>query len=146
MKRFSSFISEDRPKKIDQYTPAPPKPPAKPPRTREQNLSGALEKHKQRIVALKQHDDKTRNIPNKKVSDKIIGMYAGDTNKDKTALNEEYDTFLIDRPAGVGTFMTARDLGISTQGGYVHHPSVEEEIKCRKKQKKKEIQNKVIDD
>ena len=144
MKRFSSFISEDRPKKIDQYTPAPPKPPAKPPRTRDQNLSGALEKHKQRIVALKQHDDKTRNIPNKKINDKIIGMYAGDTNKDKAALNEEYDTFLIDRPAGIGTFMTARDLGISTQGGYVHHPSVEEAL-CKKKRKKQQ-QSKIIDD
>jgi hypothetical protein len=148
MKRFSSFISEDRPKKIDQYTPAPPKPPAKPPRTREQNLSGPLEKHQQRLVAIQQHNDKSRNVPNKKVNDRILGMYAGDTDKDKTALTESYD-FNIAKPSGFGTFLTAADLGIKANPGFHLHPSVEEELEEQancKKNKRKEYQKKIIDD
>ena len=48
------------------------------------------------------------------------------------ALNESYDSFVIAKRTGYGTFMTAQDLGIKIKGGFSHHPSVEEEIKDKK--------------
>lgn len=36
--------------------------------------------------------------------------------------------FNIQKPSGIGTFMTARDMGMKIQGGFVLHPSVEEEL------------------
>lgn len=148
MKSFNQFISEGRPKKIDQYTPAPPKPKRKPPREREQNLSGTIEKNKQHLVAIKNHQNFIKSNPNTNINDKIVGMYAGDTEKNEPVLNESYD-FNIVKPSGFGTFLTASDLGIKANPGFHLHPSVEEELeeqtKC-KKNNRQEHQKKIIDD
>lgn len=44
----------------------------------------------------------------------------------KSSLNEN---FIIDKPAGMGTTYTAKDLGMKMQGAFAYHPSVEEELK-----------------
>lgn len=46
---------------------------------------------------------------------------------------ESYDSFNIVKPAGFGTLMTAKDLGIKIKAGFSHHPTVEEEIEEKKK-------------
>ena len=44
-------------------------------------------------------------------------------------ITESYDSFNVVKPVGYGAFMTAKDLGIKIQGGFAHHPSVEEVLK-----------------
>jgi hypothetical protein len=112
------------------YAKVPPKPLQKGPRYRE-NTSGPKEYLMQFIVGLENNRAANKTKINKKVNRKIIGMYAGDVNKNDQALTESYDSFNIAKPAGYGTFMTAADLGIKIKGGFAHHPTVEEEIEKR---------------
>lgn len=109
------------------YAPARPRIKEKGPLTRE-NKSGALEYLKQLVVGIENKRAAQNPKINRKVNDKIVGMYAGDTNKNKKALTESYDSFNIAKPAGYGTFLTAADLGIKIQGGFAHHPSVQKQI------------------
>lgn len=41
------------------------------------------------------------------------------------------ESFIVDRASGIGVMYTAADLGIKTQGGFAHHPSVLEELIAR---------------
>ena len=41
--------------------------------------------------------------------------------------NQLDESLQIEKGAGIGTFLTAADLGIRIKAGYAHHPSVEEE-------------------
>jgi hypothetical protein len=109
------------------YARVPPKPKQKGPLSRE-NKSGTLEYLKQLVVGIKNHRKSVDAKPNHKPNKRIIGMYAGDVDKTKSALTESYDSFNIAKPTGYGTFMTAADLGIKIQGGFAHHPSVQNQI------------------
>lgn len=62
-----------------------------------------------------------------------------DLREENNDLNESYNSFLVDKPAGYGTFLTARELGILMKGGFEHHPDVQEAISCQKKKKKDDI-------
>jgi hypothetical protein len=62
------------------YAPKPPKHRKHPPRRRE-NSSGALEYLKQLLVGIANMEVAARDKPNEKVNGKIVGMYAGDINK-----------------------------------------------------------------
>ena len=109
------------------YARVPPKPREKGPINRE-NKSSALEVLKQMVVGIENKRAAQNPKINRKYNDKIVGMYAGDTNKERSALTESYDSFNIAKPTGYGTFMTAADLGIKIQGGFAHHPSVQTQI------------------
>lgn len=52
--------------------------------------------------------------------------------KEQKSLNESYDSFNIEKPAGYGTFMTAQDMGIKIQSAFEHHPTVIKELYRRK--------------
>lgn len=52
----------------------------------------------------------------------------------KDQLKNINEDFVIDRPTGLGVMYTAKDLGIITQGGFAHHPSVIKELKRREEQ------------
>ena len=69
------------------YARVPPKPLQKGPINR-QNASSVLEYLKQFIVGIKNKNAAIVNKPNRKINDKIVGMYAGDTNKNGKALTE----------------------------------------------------------
>jgi hypothetical protein len=45
--------------------------------------------------------------------------------KEETQMLDE--SLQIEKGAGIGTFMTASDLGLKFQGAFEHHPSVQEE-------------------
>ena len=78
---------------------------------------------------------KPRNIkPDeaRKTNKKIIF----DPKKDKKNINESYD-FMIEKPTGYGTFMTAKDLGIKFESAFEHHPSVVKELYRRKTRRKR---------
>lgn len=62
------------------YAKPSPKPKVHPPLNR-QNSSGVLEYLKQLIVGIRNKTVAQNGKPNSKVNDKIIGMYAGDINK-----------------------------------------------------------------
>lgn len=66
---------------------------------------------------------------NKILQKKVIKKYDLEkTMAKKRIAFEQFDlneSLQIERGAGIGTFMTARDLGMRTSGGFVHHPSVE---------------------
>lgn len=109
------------------YARVPPKPKEKGPINRE-NKSGTLEYLKQLMVGIKNSRAANDSKPNHKVNRKVVGMYAGDMDKHKSALTESYDSFNIAKPTGYGTFMTAADLGIKIQGGFAHHPSIQKQI------------------
>lgn len=49
----------------------------------------------------------------------------------KQQLSSINESFVVDRPTGLGVMYTATDLGIKTQGGFAHHPSVLEELIAR---------------
>lgn len=53
----------------------------------------------------------------------------------ETSLTESYDSMVVAKPTGIGSFMTAKDLGIKIKAGFAHHPSVEEELEARKNDK-----------
>jgi len=109
------------------YARVPPKPLQKGPINR-QNTSGVLEYLKQLVVGIKNKDAAIVNKPNRKVNDKIVGMYAGDTNKNGKALTESYESFTVTKAAGYSAILTAADMGIKIKGGFAHHPSVEKEL------------------
>lgn len=67
----------------------------------------------------------------KPIADKIVAK--GSQNN----LNESYDSFNIEKPAGYGTFMTAEDMGITIQGAFAHHPSVVKEMYRRRTKRKR---------
>jgi len=79
---------ENAPLKLDEfkntttivYAKPPPKSKGHPPLNR-QNSSGVLEYLKQLIVGIRNKTVAQNGKPNSKVNDKIIGMYAGDINK-----------------------------------------------------------------
>jgi len=61
---------------------------------------------------------------------------------DHNTINEGYDSFNIVKPAGYGTFLTAKDLGIKIKAGFEHHPSVEEAIEEIEEKKNDKATNK----
>ena len=86
--RTGMNISEAKDTTTIVYARVPPKPLQKGPIQR-QNSSGVLEYLKQLVVGIKNKNAAMVNKPNRKVNDKIVGMYAGDTNKNGKALTEE---------------------------------------------------------
>lgn len=127
MKKFIEFFKEYKDPYDPSYAKKPPKIKSKGPLERE-NKSGTLEYLKQLVVGVENHRKAVNSKPNHKPVKRIVGMYAGDIDKDESSLNESYDSFNIAKPAGYGTFMTAADLGIKIQGGFAHHPSVQRQI------------------
>ena len=124
---FKSFLMDSKSPYDPTYAPKQPKIKQKGPLERE-NKSGTIEYLKQLVVGIRNHRAAVNSRPNQKPVKRIVGMYAGDTNKNEEALTESYDSFNIVKPAGYGTFMTAADLGIKIQGGFAHHPSVQKQI------------------
>jgi len=125
--RTGMNISEAKDTTTIVYARVPPKPLQKGPIQR-QNSSGVLEYLKQLVVGIKNKNAAMVNKPNRKVNDKIVGMYAGDTNKNGKALTESYESFTVAKAAGYSAILTAADLGIKMKGGFAHHPSVEKEL------------------
>lgn len=84
-------------------------------------------------------DNKKVNFPDtikdKEIADKIFNKK--DVKESQNNLNESYDSFNIEKPAGYGTFMTAEDMGITIQGAFAHHPSVVKEMYRRKTRRKR---------
>lgn len=84
-------------------------------------------------------DNKKVNFPDtikdKEITDKIFNKK--DVKESQSNLNESYDSFNIEKPAGYGTFMTAEDMGITIQGAFAHHPSVVKEMYRRKTRRKR---------
>ena len=80
-----------------------------------------------------------RRYKEKNPSSKIKPVIVDSYNSTKQ-LVESYD-LNIAKPAGYGTFMTAKDMGIKIKAGFALHPSVEEEIEERNnvKMDKKDI-------
>ena len=127
MLKFTEFVLAKEETSQVKYAPSPPKKIKKPPIIRS-NASGVLEVLRQRITAFKNHLRSFIRNPNIKHNNKVLGLVAGDLDKNEMALTESYDSFNIAKPAGYGTFLTAADLGIKKKAGFAHHPSVEEEI------------------
>jgi hypothetical protein len=127
MLKFTEFVLAKEETSQVKYAPPPPKKIKKPPIIRS-NASGVLEVLRQRIAAFKNHLRTFIRNPNIKHNNKVLGLVAGDIDKNETALTESYDSFNIAKPAGYGTFLTAADLGIKIKAGFAHRPSVDEEI------------------
>ena len=83
--RSGMNISEAKGTTTIVYARVPPKSLQKGPIQR-QNASGVLEYLKQLIVGIKNKNAALGNKPNRKVNDKIVGMYAGDTNKNNNVV------------------------------------------------------------
>lgn len=60
--------------------------------------------------------------------------------KKKKMMNESYE-FMIEKPTGYGTFMTAKDLGIKMQSAFEHHPTVSKELYRRRTRRKRKYNN-----
>ena len=74
-------------------------------------------------------------VKDKEITDKIFNKK--DVKESEHNLNESYDSFNIEKPAGYGTFMTAEDMGIKIQGAFAHHPSVVKEMYRRRTKRKR---------
>ena len=127
MLKFTEFILTKEETSQVKYAPSPPQTIKKLAIIRS-DASGVLEVLRQRIAAFKNHLRSFMQNPNIMHNNRVLGLVAGDLDKNETALIESYDSFNIVKPAGYGTFLTAADLGIKIKAGFAHHPSVEEEI------------------
>ena len=116
MLKFTEFVLAKEETSQVKYAPSPPKKIKKPPIIRS-NASGVLEVLRQRITAFKNHLRSFIRNPNIKHNNKVLGLVAGDLDKNEMALTESYDSFNIAKPAGYGTFLTAADLGIKKKQG-----------------------------
>ena len=106
MLKFTDFILQEVRTRV-KYAPLPPKAIKKPPIERS-NVSRVLEVLRQRISAFKNHRRAFQRNPNKKHNNKILGLYAGDTNQDLNVISESYDSFKIEKP----TKMKEKNLNI----------------------------------
>lgn len=51
------------------------------------------------------------------------------------------ESFVLDKPTGLGITLTAADLGIKAKGGFAHHPSVIKELIARGELEGEELEN-----
>ena len=97
-----------------------------------QMMNAAFKQPKENTPAKKKPKTNVEGASKEKVkpnpSDPLVMSY--EINSSVIQENKAVD-FGIQKAAGIGTFLTAKDLGINIQAGFALHPTVEEELEKR---------------